>query len=282
MTGSEATGPAASGPAASRSAAAGSEGLRADRVTRTAGGTLILDGVSLTPRPGAVTGLLGPNGSGKSTLLRLLAGVLAPDSGVVTLDDRPLARVGRRAVARRVAVVEQQADTQLALSVLDVVRLGRVPHRRGWASASAADEEAVRSALARTGLADKAHRPWHSLSGGERQRVQIARALAQEPRELLLDEPTNHLDIQHQLALLTLITELRVTSVVALHDLNLAAMYCDRLVVLKEGRVVACGGPHDVLTEALVADVYGVRATVTADGPGDRPHIRFLGAVPAL
>ncbi|MFE6822561.1 ABC transporter ATP-binding protein [Streptomyces sp. NPDC057690] len=262
------------------SGTSGSEGLRADRVGRAVGGTLILDGVSLTPRPGAVTGLLGPNGSGKSTLLRLLAGVLAPDSGVVTLDDRPLARVSRRAVARRVAVVEQQADTQLALSVHDVVRLGRIPHRRAWAAGTAADEEAVRSALARTGLADKAHRPWHSLSGGERQRVQIARALAQEPRELLLDEPTNHLDIQHQLALLTLITELRVTSVVALHDLNLAAMYCDRLVVLREGRVVACGSPHDVLTEALIADVYGVRATVTADGRDGRPHIRFLGAVP--
>lgn len=288
MTGSETTDPnsTSSGPTGSETAGsetagsetAGSEGLRADRVGRAAGGTLILDGVSLTPRPGAVTGLLGPNGSGKSTLLRLLAGVLAPDSGVVTLDDRPLPRVSRRAVARRIAVVEQQADTRLALSVHDVVRLGRIPHRRAWAAATAADEEAVRSALARTGLADKTHRPWHSLSGGERQRVQIARALAQEPRELLLDEPTNHLDIQHQLALLTLITELRITSVVALHDLNLAAMYCDRLVVLREGRVVACGSPHDVLTEALIADVYGVRATVTADGPDDRPHIRFLCA----
>ncbi|WP_406005996.1 ABC transporter ATP-binding protein [Streptomyces sp. NBC_00637] len=282
MTGPEAAGSESAGSKSTGSGTPGLEGLRADRVTRAAGGTLILDGVSLTPRPGAVTGLLGPNGSGKSTLLRLLAGVLAPDSGVVTLDACPLPRMSRRALARRVAVVEQQSDTQLALSVLDVVRLGRIPHRRAWAPASAADEEAVRAALARTGLADKAHRPWHSLSGGERQRVQIARALAQEPRELLLDEPTNHLDVRHQLALLALITELRVTSVVALHDLNLAAMYCDRLVVLKEGRVVACGSPYEVLTEALVADVYGVRAAVTADGPDGRPHIRFLGAVPSL
>ncbi|MFC4498101.1 MULTISPECIES: ABC transporter ATP-binding protein [Streptomyces] len=251
--------------------------LRADRVSRGADGTLILDGVSLTPRPGEVTGLLGPNGSGKSTLLRLLAGVLAPASGVVTLDGRPLDGLSRRTVARRVAVVEQQADTQVALTVLDVVRLGRVPHRRAFAPASPADEEAVRTALARTGLADRADRAWHTLSGGERQRAQIARALAQEPRELLLDEPTNHLDISHQLALLALITELRLTSVVALHDLNLAAMYCDRLVVLGQGRVVASGTPDDVLTETLIADVYGVRAAVTrAD---DRPHIRFLGPV---
>ncbi|KFF98496.1 histidinol phosphatase [Streptomyces scabiei] len=268
--------------AASTSTAAtpGTAGLRAERVSRTADGTLILDGVSLAPRPGTVTGLLGPNGSGKSTLLRLLAGVIAPASGVVTLDDRPLDRVGRRAVARRIAVVAQQADSQVELTVHDVVRLGRVPHRRAWTPASPADEEAVRTALARTGLADKAHRSWHTLSGGERQRVQIARALAQEPHELLLDEPTNHLDIQHQLALLTLIGELRLTSVVALHDLNLAAMYCDHLVVLGQGRVVAAGTPHDVLTESLVADVYGVRATVTRTGPDDRPHIRFLGPLP--
>lgn len=255
-------------------------GLHAERVTRTAGGTLILDGVSLTPRPGTITGLLGPNGSGKSTLLRLLSGVIAPVSGVVTLDGRPLGEVGRRGVARRVAVVEQQADTQVALTVLDVARLGRIPHRRAWAPPSPVDEEAVRTALARTGLTDKARQPWHTLSGGERQRVQIARALAQEPRELLLDEPTNHLDIQHQLELLTLISELRLTSVVALHDLNLAAMYCDQLLVLQHGRVVASGSPQNVLTETLIADVYGVRATVTRTGPGDRPHIRFLGTLP--
>ncbi|GAA3895165.1 ABC transporter ATP-binding protein [Streptomyces gulbargensis] len=255
------------------------EGLRAARVSRTAGGTLVLDGVSLTPRPGTVTGLLGPNGSGKSTLLRLLAGVLAPDTGVVTLDGRPLAGIGRRTVARRLATVEQHADTQVDLTVADIVRLGRVPHRRAWTPASSADEEAVRSALARTGLTDRAHRSWRTLSGGERQRVQIARALAQDPRELLLDEPTNHLDIQHQLDLLSLVASLRLTSVIALHDLNLAALYCDRLVVLKEGRVVASGEPADVLTEELIADVYGVRAAVTRPDPAGPPHIRFLGTL---
>ncbi|QNP74311.1 ABC transporter ATP-binding protein [Streptomyces roseirectus] len=254
-------------------------GLRAERVRRAVGGALVLDGVTLTPRPGEVTGLLGPNGSGKSTLLRVLAGVLAPDAGVVTLDDRPLSEAGRRAVARRVAVVEQQADTQVALTIVDVVRLGRIPHRRAWTPATPDDEQAVRTALTRTGLADKANRPWHSLSGGERQRVHIARALAQAPRELLLDEPTNHLDIHHQLALMSLVTELKVTTVVALHDLNLAAMYCDQLAVLKQGRVVAAGTPREVLTETLVADVYGVRATITEEAPDGRPHIRFLGPV---
>jgi iron complex transport system ATP-binding protein len=223
--------------------------------------------------------VLGPNGSGKSTLLRLLAGVLAPAAGVVTLDGDPLAAVPRKAAARRIALVHQQSDTQVELTVADIVALGRVPHRGPWSPASAADETAVRAALDRSGLADRAHRLWHTLSGGERQRVQIARALAQEPRELLLDEPTNHLDIQHQLELLDLISGLRLTSVVALHDLNLAAAYCDQIVVLRQGRVVAAGDPGAVLTEELIADVYGVRAHITRPGPGERPHIRFLGTL---
>ncbi|RDG34745.1 ABC transporter ATP-binding protein [Streptomyces corynorhini] len=254
-------------------------GLRAERVSRSAGGRLVLDGVGLAPEPGSTLGLLGPNGSGKSTLLRLLAGVLAPASGVVTLDGRPLPELGRRAIARQVAVVEQQAGTQVELTVREVVRLGRVPHRRAWAAASVGDDEAVRTALERTGLTDRAGQSWHTLSGGERQRVQIARALAQEPRELLLDEPTNHLDIQHQLDLLNLVAALPVTTVIALHDLNLAAMYCDQVVVLQHGRVVAGGPPREKLTEELIAAVYGVRATVTPDGPDGRPHVRFLGTV---
>ncbi|MFI6123959.1 ABC transporter ATP-binding protein [Streptomyces sp. NPDC051064] len=258
-----------------RTAAPG-EGLRADRVSREAGGRIVLDGVSIAPPPGTTVGLLGPNGSGKTTLLRVMAGVVAPGAGVVTLDGRPLAETGRRGVARRVAVVDQHAVTQVDLSVLDVVRLGRIPHRRAWSAPGPEDDAAVREALARTGLADRAAQSWHTLSGGERQRVQIARALAQQPRELLLDEPTNHLDIQHQLELLSLVAALPVTAVVALHDLNLAAMFCDRVTVMKEGRVVAGGTPSEVITEELIADVYRVRAVVTPEGPDGRPSVRFL------
>ncbi|GAB2802530.1 ABC transporter ATP-binding protein [Streptomyces chlorus] len=233
------------------------------------------------PRPQAAHSL-GIRSVGKSTLLRLLAGVLAPSAGVVLapsvgvvrLDGRPLPEVGRRAVARRVATVEQHAHTQTDLTVRDVVALGRIPHRRAWSPASVADERAVTAALERTGLTDRATQSWHTLSGGERQRAQIARALAQEPRELLLDEPTNHLDIQHQLDLLDLIAGLPVTTVIALHDLNLAAMYCDRPLVLRDGRAFAEGHPADVLTPALIKEGYGVRAEVTRH-PG-HPVIRFL------
>ncbi|MFJ8884728.1 ABC transporter ATP-binding protein [Streptomyces sp. NPDC102402] len=252
------------------------DGLRAARVSREAGGRIVLDGVSIAPPPGTTVGLLGPNGSGKTTLLRVMAGVLTPGSGVVTLDGRTLAETGRRGVARRVAVVDQHAVTQVDLSVSDVVRLGRIPHRRAWSAPGPQDEAAVHEALARTGLQDRAAQSWHTLSGGERQRVQIARALAQQPRELLLDEPTNHLDIQHQLELLSLVAALPVTAVVALHDLNLAAMFCDRVTVMREGRVVAAGTPSEVITEELLADVYRVRAVVTPDGPEGRPSVRFL------
>ncbi|WP_327393510.1 ABC transporter ATP-binding protein [Streptomyces sp. NBC_01186] len=249
-------------------------GLHAERVGRHTDGRLIVDGVTLSLCPGETVGLLGPNGSGKSTLLRLLSGVLTASTGVVTLDGRPLPAVGRRATARRVATVEQHTHTQTELTVHDVVALGRIPHRRTWSPASDSDARAVTAALERTGMTDRAEQSWHTLSGGERQRAQIARALAQEPRELLLDEPTNHLDIQHQLDLLDLVVSLPVTTVIALHDLNLAAMYCDRLLVLRAGSTVAEGSPAEVLTPSLIEEVYGVRTEVTHH-PG-HPVIRFL------
>jgi iron complex transport system ATP-binding protein len=138
----------------------------------------------------------------------------------------------------------------------------------------------VTEALARVELTEMAARSWHTLSGGERQRVHIARALAQQPQELLLDEPTNHLDVHHQLDLMGLVRRLRMTSVVALHDHNHAAMFCDRLVVLKDGAVVAAGPPSEVLTPDLIADVYRVRAVVTPDGPGGVPSVRFEPGLP--
>lgn len=246
--------------------------LRALDVRWTRSGRLVLDGVTLDPEPGTVVGLLGPNGSGKSSLLRLMAGLDRPDAGRVELDAEPIASLRRRVVARRVAMVGQHAETELDITVRDVVRLGRLPHRPMFGGDSGA-ESAVISALAATQLADKADRLWHTLSGGERQRVQIARALAQQPSELLLDEPTNHLDIAHQLEILSLVRDLDVTAVVALHDLNLAAMFCDHVLVLARGSVVAWGTPAQALTERLIREVYGVDSTVEIDGR--RPFIRF-------
>jgi iron complex transport system ATP-binding protein len=258
--------------------------LEAQRVSWRRGGTLVLDGVTLRPAPGATIGLLGPNGSGKSSLLRLLQGMARPDSGTIMLDGTELARLHRREVARSVASVTQHADTDVDIVVRDVVRLGRTPHRSGFGSVVggelARDARVIAEALEHVGLTAKADHLWHTLSGGERQRAHIARALAQEPRELLLDEPTNHLDIRHQLELLELVAALPVTAIVALHDLNLAAMFCDTVVVLRQGQVVAAGPPAEVLTSELIAEVYGVRAHVTHDEDSGRPTVTFRAGLP--
>ncbi|WP_338889426.1 ABC transporter ATP-binding protein [Rhodococcus sovatensis] len=251
--------------------------LHASNVSWKRGGTLVVDGVTLHPGPGRMVGLLGPNGSGKSSLLQLMAGAAKPTSGVIELDGAELSSIRRKEVARAVAVVGQHAHTDVDVTVRDVVRLGRIPHR-GAFGGNDADEDAVTDALMQTGLTDKADRLWRALSGGEQQRTHIARALAQQPREMLLDEPTNHLDIHHQLELLALVARLPITSIVALHDLNLAAMFCDEVLVLKAGTVVAGGRPADVLTEELIAEVYEVRARVSVDGDDSRVHIRFDAA----
>ena len=229
----------------------------------------ILDGVTLGAAPGELVGLLGPNGSGKSSLLRAVAGVRRVDAGTVLLDGEDVTALGRRAVARRVALVEQESSTEVDLRVRDVVDLGRIPHRDRWGAAGPHDTAAVGAAMDRVGVAHLAHRRWSTLSGGERQRTHLARALAQQPGCLLLDEPTNHLDVRHQLELFALLAGAGVTCVAALHDLPLAARHCDRLVVMDGGRVVADGAPVQALTEGLIARVYGVRATVT---PLASPH----------
>ncbi len=239
-------------------------------------GTLIVDGITLAVAPGRMLGLLGPNGSGKSSLLRLIGCLRKVDSGVITLGETDIATLSRRAIAQRVALVEQQAATEAHVTVLDVVRLGRTPHRGALAAWSGVDEQAVTDALAQADITHKAQRLWHTLSGGERQRVHIARALAQTPSELLLDEPTNHLDIQHQLEILSLVSRLPITSIVALHDLNLAAMFCDRLAILHEGRVVAAGTPEEVLTPERIAQVFGVKAHVERSPYHGRQQVHFV------
>jgi len=241
-----------------------------------AGGRMIVDGVTLEAAPGRMLGLLGPNGAGKSTLLRLICRLRRVESGVITLGGADIADLPRAAIARRVALVEQQAATDAQVTVLDVVRLGRTPHRGPLSPWSGRDDAAVEEALRRVGLDGKRHQPWHTLSGGERQRVQIARALAQTPTELLLDEPTNHLDVQHQLEILALVGRLPATSIVALHDLNLAAMFCDAVALLREGRVVCAGAPEEILTEARIREVFGVRAHVERSPYHGRPHIHYL------
>jgi len=224
------------------------------------GGGLVVRGVGLKADHGEVVGLIGPNGSGKSTFLRTLYGALPPLTGLVALDHEPISELRGNRLARRVAVVAQESPSDLPVSVADMVLLGRAPQRRALAAFTREDHQAVAAALSRVGARDLANRRYAALSGGEKQRVLVARTLAQQADHLLLDEPTNHLDIRYQHELLRLVGQLGVTTVVVLHDLNLAARYCDKLVILKDGQALAAGTPREVLTAQRLLDVYGIRA----------------------
>lgn len=237
-------------------------------------GATIVDEVSVRVEPGRTLGILGPNGSGKTTLMRMMSGQLRPSGGSVSLQERPITDFSRREVARRLAVLEQQSATDDDLSVRDVIDLGRIPHRPLWSGRSGRDQDVVAQAAARTGVDELLGRAWRTLSGGEQQRVQLARAFAQEPGILLLDEPTNHLDIRAQLRILAMARAAPATVVVALHDLNLATTFCDEIVVMRRGRVVAAGPPQEVISAGLVADVYGVDAIVDHTEHGTT--VRFL------
>lgn len=248
--------------------------LSAKNLVWTTAGKSIVDDVSVELAPGSMLGVLGPNGSGKSSLLRLLTGLTSPTSGAVHIDGRPLASLPRKALARKLAFVEQEVSTDENPSAREVIELGRIPHRGRWAGLSVNDMEVVEQAAAHMNLGDKLEQSYNTLSGGERQRLQIARALAQEPSTLVLDEPTNHLDIHHQLEVLRLVRSTGAAICSALHDLNLAAAYCDEVLVLDQGRVVASGHPANVLTEELIESVYRVRVRVTHDSDG--LNVRFL------
>jgi iron complex transport system ATP-binding protein len=242
--------------------------IRADHVTHAFGSHQVLHDVTLHADEGEVLGLVGPNGSGKSTLLRVLHRALVPDGGTAHVDHEPVADLNPRQLARRIAVVVQEREADPQLTVIDEVLLGRSPFLPVFRQAGRRDREIAENALERVGAGHLAAREVATLSGGERQRVLIARALTQEPRLLLMDEPTNHLDVHYQHEVLHLVRSLGITVVVVLHDLNLAARYCDRLLLVDDGQVRAAGTPEEVLVPEIVEPVYRVTAqrATTDDG----------------
>ncbi|BFO16779.1 ABC transporter ATP-binding protein [Streptomyces sp. KM77-8] len=250
--------------------------LSVEAVTLTAGARQLVREVSLTARAGETIGLVGPNGSGKSSLLRAVYRVLRPDTGRVLVDGDDVRALPVRQLARTVAAVVQDSAADFDLAVREVVAMGRTPHKRLLAGDTPEDADIVGSALLAVDAVQLADRPFDRLSGGERQRVLIARALAQQPALLVLDEPTNHLDIRHQLSVLGTLRRLPVTVLLALHDLNLAAYYCDRLYVLHAGGITASGPPAEVLTPRLLAEVYGVAAEVAVHPRTGAPQVTFL------
>ncbi|MCG0238159.1 MAG: ABC transporter ATP-binding protein [Firmicutes bacterium] len=243
--------------------------LRTEGLTVAYGERPVLDGLTLTIPAGRITALVGRNGCGKSTLLRALARLLRPRGGTVYLDGASIFRMPTREVARRLGILPQAPSAPEGLTVRELVALGRYPHQ-GWLRQwSEADERAVESALAATGMLDLADRPLDALSGGQRQRAWIAMALAQETEILLLDEPTTYLDMAHQVEVLELLYELNQargrTIVMVLHDLNQACRYAHHLVALKDGRIYAQGDPREVVTPEMVREVFGIECCVLTD-----------------
>ena len=238
---------------------------------------LVLHNINLSIEAGEMVALLGPNGSGKTTLIKLASGVLKPSQGEIKLDGSSLSRLSRRSIARTVAVVPQQFHIAFAFTVTEVVMLGRIPFLKAFTEEREIDRQFVSSALKLVGISELKERRFDEISGGERQKVILAMALAQQPKLLLLDEPTVHLDIAHQVEILELVRSLNkergLTVIAAMHDLNLASLYFDRLVLLKEGRVSADGTPHQVLTEARIREVFSASVGVEPHPRTGVPHI---------
>jgi iron complex transport system ATP-binding protein len=239
--------------------------VEVERLSFGYGGQPLLSNLQVTLRHGEMVGLLGPNGSGKTTFVKLLSGVLRPGQGRILLGGRDLVAWGRRAIARRIAVVPQEMQMPFAFTVEQMVALGRTPFVRLFRTPGSRDREIVRAAMQSAEVEALAGRIFHELSGGERQRVLLAMALAQQPRLLLLDEPTSHLDIKYQIEVLELVCRLNretgMTVVAAMHDLNLAARYFPRLLLFQRG-IVADGGPAEVLEPRLLQSVYGIAVQV--------------------
>lgn len=237
--------------------------------------TEILKQVSITAGKKEFIGLIGPNGSGKSTLLKCIYRVLKPKGGCIRLDDQEIQNMSYKDSAKRMAVVAQHNYYNFDFSVREVVMMGRSPHKRALERENKQDYEIVEEALATVGMKKFADRSFSTLSGGEQQRVILARALAQKTPCLILDEPTNHLDITHQLQLMKIVKGLDVTVISAIHDLNIAAMFCDRIYILKNGRIVGEGTPKEVLTPKVIWEVYEVESEIIKDSRGNL-HIMFL------
>ncbi|MDD4876391.1 MAG: ABC transporter ATP-binding protein [Dehalococcoidales bacterium] len=241
---------------------------------------LVLNDINLSIKAGEMVGLLGPNGSGKTTLVKLIAGVLKPNKGKIMLNNTDLNRMNRMDIARNLAVVPQYFNSPFAFYSTDVVMLGRTPFINMFSGESAIDKQSVSEVIDMTGIKHLKNRRFDELSGGERQKVILAMALAQNPKMLLLDEPTVHLDINHQVEILELIKRLnleqRLTIIATMHDFNLASLYFDRLILLKDGKVLVDGTPAQVLTKDRIQKTFSVTVKVEPHSVTGVPQIVII------
>jgi len=251
-------------------------GIEANDLSLAYDGDMVINQLSATVRMGDITTLVGPNGCGKSTLLKGMARLLRPRGGVVLLDGHSIHTMPTRQLARQLGILSQSPTAPEGLTVYELVSQGRFPHQGFFRQWTAEDEEKTREAIAATNIVHLADRPLDTLSGGQRQRAWIAMTIAQDTSILLLDEPTTHLDIGHQLEVMELIERLnrqrKMTILLVLHDLNQAARYSKRLIVLDRGQIVADGAPGEVLTEQMVARVFRVKASILVDPESAAPY----------
>ena len=238
------------------------------------GNNEILKGVSIDSKNREFIGIIGPNGSGKSTLLKCIYRILKPNNGCIMLGRQDISKMSVKESAKKLAVVAQHNYYNFDFSVGEVVLMGRSPHKKSLEPDNSEDYDIVNESLEKVGMLGFKNRSFSTLSGGEQQRVILARALAQQTPCLILDEPTNHLDIKYQLSLLNIVKSLNLTVISAIHDLNIAAMYCDRLFVMKNGQIVGSGIPQEVLTKEFIKEIYDIDVEIVYDSKDDM-HILY-------
>lgn len=223
---------------------------------------LILNDISFEIKPQEFVGIIGPNGAGKSSLLRCLYGKNKISGGKLYFNERAYQTYSRREIAQKIAVVVQEPPTHFDMIVADVVAMGLIPHRSLLSFSSKGDQNIIANAIEQVELSEKKNSAFNSLSGGEKQRVMVARAIVQSPDILILDEPTNHLDIQHQIEVLRLAKQMSVTVLLSIHDLNIASAFCDRLILMDKGKILASGCCEDVLTVNRLKDIFHINVQI--------------------
>ena len=236
----------------------------------------ILNGIDASVDSGEFVGMIGPNGCGKSTMLKCIYRELSPNDGVIELGGRNIRIFSNRELAKEMSVMIQENHVEFEMSVMDMVLLGRYAHKKIFSGTDQNDRKIARESLQKVGMLEYENRSFLHLSGGEKQRILIARALAQKADFIILDEPTNHLDIKYQYQIMNVLKKEKSTVFSSVHDLNIAAQYCDKILLLYQGRVVDCGTPEQVITENNIRKYFGVNAQVTINSISRKVQVYFL------
>ncbi|MBQ9436832.1 MAG: ABC transporter ATP-binding protein [Lachnospiraceae bacterium] len=250
--------------------------LNVDKIKYTIDGKVIVDGVSLGVEEGSFVSLVGPNGCGKSTLLKNIYKVYKPDSGKVFIDGRDTSEMSAKETAREMSVMQQENNVEFDMTVFDMVMLGRFAHQRLFHNDMAAEKKIVLAGLEEVGLSGYEERSFLSLSGGEKQRTLVARALVQQAKLIVLDEPTNHLDIGYQYQIMNILKKQKLTVFSSIHDLNVASCYCDRIILMKKGKIVDVGTPAEMFVPEKIKLLFGVDTQINTNSATGKPNIVFI------